>query len=298
MELTSLRYFVTVAEELHFRKAARKLHMTQGPLSTAIKKLEEELDTPLFERSSRWVKLTPAGEYFLEEAQGILLRAFQAKQNLARFVSEEGKRLAIGYNEPVLNTILPSLLSFCNREMPQIELELHELEASEQIRSLQNNTLDVGFIRPYGFDLGTLCSSLVHREKYCFVLPEGHTLAVHKQITLEMLSKQDIILFARDVNPPLFDLLCAKLTPSNGAAPRFKQSARTKRSMLAMVRAGFGAALLPESTLHNDSGTDLVIAEAAFDLPSIDIMAVWNPEKSSPALQKILQYSCRKGENP
>lgn len=291
MELTALRYFVTVAKELHFRNAAKKLNMTQGPLSSAIRKLEEELETVLFERSSRWVKLTAGGEFFLHEAEDILQRAALAKENLSKFMKASSPHLVIGYNESALNTVLPRLLSFWNEKMAHIELELRELETSEQIKALQAGTLDMGFMRPYGFELGDLCSKRVHRERYCLVFRCDHALASCEKITLEMLSRQDIVLFARDVNPELFDLLCAKMTPPGGQRPNFRQSARTKSSMLAMVRAGFGAALLPESSLHTDL-TGLVAAQTAFDLPYIDIMAVWNRAKVPPMLQEILKNSC------
>lgn len=287
MELITLRYFVTVAEELHFRRAAEKLNMTQGPLSTAIKKLEDELEISLFERSSRMVKLTEAGEFFLHEAKAVLQRAELAEKNLQMRFSNSHVRWAIGYNEPALNTVLPSLLSFCNQNLPDIELELRELESSEQIKALQEGTLDMGFMRPYGFELGDLKSQTVHREKYMLVMPSNHPLASAKIITAKMLAKQDIVLFARDVNPALFDLLTEKMTYSQAEPPNFKQSARTKSSMLAMVRAGFGAALLPESSIKKEM-SDLALAEPAFELPSIDITAVWNPANSSPVLQKIM----------
>lgn len=273
MELITLRYFVMVAGELHFRRAAEKLHMTQAPLSVAIRKLEDELELELFERSSRSVKLTAAGEIFLVEAKSILKRVESAKKKMRLIASGTKKHLAIGYNEPALNTVLPEILAHYHKTFPDMELELRELETAEQIQALHDGSLDVGYMRPYGFDLGGLKYKLVHREEYKLVMLKNHELAKNKKITLPMLSNQDIILFARDVNPKLFDLLCAKMTPANLPEPRFQQNARTKSSMLAMVRAGFGIALLPESSLKENI-QDLAIRTPAFELPSIEIMAV------------------------
>ena len=287
MELTLLRYFVTVAQELHFRRAAQKLNMTQGPLSSAIKKLEDELEVALFERSSRVVKLTAAGEFFLNEAQAVLQRAELAERNLKMKFSQQPARWAIGYNEPALNTVLPGLLRYCNQQLPDISLELRELETAEQITALNDGSLDMGLMRPYGFDLGNLQSQLVHQEQYLLAMAPDHPLAKQKVITAEMLKNQDVILFARDVNSKLFDLLCSKLTAPDGSQPNIKQSARTKRAMLTMVYAGFGAALLPESTLQGN-WNDLKTAEVDLDLPKIDIMAVWNPANTSSILPKIL----------
>ena len=282
MELATLRYFTVVARELHFRRAAEKLNMTQGPLSVAIRKLEDELETELFERSSRSVKLTEAGEFFLAEAEAVLNRAEQARKNLQQKLSGKSRNLVIGYNEPALNTVLPGVLSYYHNNLPDIELELRELESAEQIEELKNGSLDIGYMRPFGFELDGLEYRLLHREHYKLVMRKDHALAAEKSITLAMLSRQDVILFARDVNPKLFDILKNRMTAWNLPEPCFKQNARTKSSMLAMVRAGFGIALLPESSLKEEM-PDIVVSNAAFELPEIEIMAVWNPAGKTPA---------------
>ena len=289
MELISLRYFVMVAKELHFRRAAEKLHMTQGPLSVAIRKLEDELEVELFERSSRSVKLTAAGEYFLIEAEAVLKRAELAKKNFQQMVSQSNRHLVIGYNESALNTVLPEVLTHYHNELNDIDLELCELETAEQLKALKNGTLDIGYMRPFGFDLGELESQLMHREHYKLVMLPDHPLADKEEITLEMLSNQDIILFTRDVNPELFDILKAGMTVVDLPAPRFQQNARTKSSMLAMVRANFGIALLPESSLKENI-RDFVIKTPAFQLPVIDIMAVWHPDRLSEEIKKCCIY--------
>ena len=286
MELTTLRYFVTVAHELHFRRAAAKLYMTQGPLSAAIKKLEEELGTLLFERSSRSVRLTPEGEFFLSEAEAVLKRSQLALERLRKKVADGKENLAVGYNEPALYTFLPGLLADCRRSFPGIRLELREMETLEQINALHEDELDIGFMRPFGFDLKGLCSKLVYREHYRLAMPRDYPLVRKKVITLEDIAEHEIILFAREVNPQLFDLLTRNLSIPGCSSPRFRQDARNKNSVLAMVEAGFGAALLPESCLK-DRNSGIVFRPLAAELPSVDIMAVWKDERAVRFLEHI-----------
>ena len=289
MELTSLHYFVTVAKELHFRRAAAKLNMTQSPLSTAIRKLEDELNTKLFERTSRSVKLTAAGAFFLPEAEAVLKRAEVAKSRMQKMLSGEDQRLSVGYNEPALNTFLPQVLARCRKYLPELQLELRELETAEQMKFLEEGTLDIGFMRPAGFDLAGFASKLIHRESYHLVMQFSNKLAALPEITADTLSGQNLILFAREVNPAAFDQLTAALSPKNLPPPVFRQDARNKHSMLAMVKAGFGAALMPASCCKE--GVDhLAVKNLAITLPTVDIMAVWRKEKNSGStLKKFIQ---------
>lgn len=289
MELTTLRYFVTVARELHFHRAAAKLNMTQAPLSSAIRKLENELETQLFERTSRSVKLTAAGQFFLIEAESVLQHAELVRKRLANMVSGQSGLLAIGYNEPALNTFLPQVLAGCRFRQPKLQLELRELETAEQIRFLREGILDIGFMRPFGFDLTGLVSYLIFRENYQLVMQITHPLAKEDIITVSQLAGRSIILFAREVNPAIFDLITAALTTDNGPSPQFRQDARNKSSMLALVKAGFGVALLPESSLKGNL-PGLLVKRMDIKLPPVDIFAVWNPERMHPALQKFIAF--------
>ena len=238
-------------------------------------------------RSSRSVKLTAAGELFLKEAEAVLDRAALARRRLNDLVSGQENRLSIGYNELSLNTFLPSLLAKCRTRQNKLQLSLFELEAAEQIRGLREENLDIGFMRPFGFDLTGLQTKLVIREKYKLVMPETHPLTRESRITAELLSGHGIILFARDVNPAIFDRLTASLSTAYAPPPEFRQDARNKSSMLAMVKAGFGAALLPESICRG-LGPELTVRELDIPLPSVDILAVWNPSHQTRVLQHFL----------
>ena len=289
MELTTLKYFVTVAKELHFRRAAARLNITQAPLSAAIKKLEDELEVKLFERTSRTVKLTPAGTLFLTEAEAILQRTAAALNRMAELRSGSAGQLAIAYNETAFNTFLPQLLVMLRTRFNQIQFELREQETAEQLKNLRGGTIDIGFMRPYGFDLSGLEYRRIWQESYSLVMPQDHPLAARKTITASDLAGESIILFARDVNPMIYDRITVLLSTENLPAPHFRQDARNKSSMLALAAAGFGAALLPESSTR-ELHSGLCRRQLEIPLPQVEIMAVWDPKRITGVLQKVLDH--------
>lgn len=287
MELTTLKYFVTVAKELHFRRAAARLNITQAPLSAAIKKLEEELELQLFERSSRSVKLTAAGKLFLSEAEAILKRTDTALARMADLRDGSSGQLAIGYNETAFNTFLPRLLATLRTGSGSIQFELREQETAEQLKNLRDGSIDIGFMRPYGFDLAGLDSCLIWQENYTLVMPETHPLAKLEIITASDLAGESVILFARDVNPMIYDKIAVMLSSTALPRPHFRQDARNKSSMLALAAAGFGAALLPESSAK-ELHSKLCSRPLDIPLPPVEIMAVWDPERITGILHKVL----------
>ena len=288
MELTTLRYFVTLAGELHFRRAAGKLHITQAPLSTAIRKLEEELGTALFIRTSRSVQLSEAGKIFLPECKTILARSEIAVKKVKDFLNGD-KILHIGYNEPAINTFLPEVLAKIRVEEPDLQLELRELETGQQQMLLENGVLDIGFMRPLGMNSTVLTARQVFQEDYLLAMRKDHMLASLKSVKKEDLAGQQIILFAREVNPAVYDHLVAALSSDQPVLPYFRQDARNKSSMLAMVHAGFGAAVIPASCMH--SAPDEVISRPLdIPLPPVNIMAVWEENNHSAALKRFLKH--------
>lgn len=289
MELTPLRYFVTVARELHFRRAAAKLNLTQAPLSAAVKKLEDELGCKLFKRTSRVVELTEAGKMFLTEAEGILNRAEQAQKRLSEFLTGKAEQLSIGYNEPAIHSFLPRILSLVRMQEPALRLQLRELETAEQYDLLKKGTIDIGFLRPFNTKIDGLTTRLIFREKYVLVVLKDHELSRKKHLTIRDLAGKDIILFARDVNPEIYDQLIIALTVEGMKPPRFRQDARNKSSMLAMVQAGFGSALVPESCCKGAT-ENVIIREIESELPSVEIAAVWAQENTSEALRRFIRF--------
>lgn len=289
MELTSIRYFVALAHELHFRKAAEKLHITQAPLSSAIKKLEDELGTPLFTRTSRSVQLSEAGKIFLPECEHILARTQTAISKINDFISGNSCKLRIGYNEPAINTFLPQVLAGIRKSEPELQLELQELETGQQQKLLENGTLDIGFMRPFGREPAGLSTRLVFQENYLLAMRKDHLLASLGSVKKEDLAGQQIILFAREVNPAVYDHLVAILSSDLPEPPYFRQDARNKSSMLAMVHAGFGAAVIPASCMHG-APDEVISRPLDIPLPPVNIMAVWEKNNHSAALKRFLKH--------
>lgn len=292
MELTHLKYFVAVAHELHFRKAAKRLNVSQAPLSQQIARLEDELGVKLFERTSRVVKLTDAGRLFLAEAETILKRAAHAVERMEQFASGGSGRLSIGYNEPALNTFLPEALFRFKKTYPSLEFQLHEMETEAQLNALRAGEIDVGILRPFGYDLSEFESHFIFSENYVLAMNPSHPLAKKKNFTLKMLDGQDLLLFARDVNPLLFDRIM-DILHANGAFPEVRPYARNKASMLALAKAGFGAALVPESCVKN-AGSEVVFQPLPAIFPSVEIYAVRQRSSSHPAAENFIRSISRK----
>ena len=288
MELTSLRYFVTVAHTLHFRRAAAILNMTQAPLSAAIRKLEDELGAELFKRTSRSVELTAAGRFFLTEAEAVLNRSEQAQKRLQNFLNKEHEQITIGYNEPAIHSFLPEMLAELRQSQPALQLQLLELETAEQWELLNRGKLDIGFMRPLDLDIGNFASLPVRREQYLLAMPPEHPLAKLERISGRDLEDQQIILFDRDVNPQAYDHLSAILTAECKTPPHIRQNCRNKNAMLALVQAGFGIALMPESCCRG-LASGIMTRPADIPLPPVDITAVWDPANTSETIKKLLE---------
>ena len=209
MELRHLRYFIAVAEELHFGRAAARLHMAQPPLSQQIRALEDELGARLLERSSRSVRLTPAGAAYLAEARGVLSRV-EAAGRVARRIhlGEEGE-ITVGYMNPVMDAVLCRALAELRLARPGVVPLLRELPTPAQLDELRAGRLDVAFVRLMrgeagshgddrrGQDLRGLEIRLVAREPYVLALPEGHPLAALDVVPLREVAAQPLILFPR-----------------------------------------------------------------------------------------------------
>ena len=266
------------------------IRMTLDPdsIDDAIRKLEEELEVRLFNRTSRSVELTEAGKFFLAEAEAVLNRSGQAQKRLQSFLEEQSEKVVIGYNEPAIHSFLPGVLAKVRRAKPGVQLQLRELETAEQWEMLKKGELDIGFMRPFEMDISGFASQLVLREKYVLAMLEDHPLAGEKVIEGRELAGKEIILFAREVNPSAFDHLTGILCAECDEPPHFRQDARNKSSMLAMVQAGFGAALLPESC-SNVAPDEIIFRPVNTALPPVDIMAVWNPGNAGTTLKDFLR---------
>jgi len=283
MELRHLRYFVTLAEELHFGRAAQRLHIQQPPLSRQIQLLEAELGFPLFERSRRRVELTPAGNALLGRVRQVF-EALDAAVHDARSASEgESGRLIVGYPSSLAYSGLTELLRAFRTRYPGVELSLRELSPGEQIDALKAGGLDVGFVRS-SLDDPALGAELVRRESLMVVLPDDHPLAAQRSISLSALKHEPFVLFPRARGPAFFDQLMG-LCHAAGFTPRIVQEA-PQLDIISMVAAGFGVSIMP-SSMRNFRRPGLSF-RAIVGAPQVELSIVWRHQNLSPALHKFL----------
>ncbi len=297
MELTHLKNFVAVAEELHFGRAARRLHISQPPLSQQIMKLEDELGVKLFKRSSRVVELTGAGKVFLEEARSILNRTQMMSERMARLAAGRGGVLAVGFNEPVLNTILPQAVNSFRRRYPEVELKLFEMETAAQLVMLQNQEIDLALLRAFGDNHAGVATRLLYREAYLLALPAEHPLLEREIVPVAKLQNQELVMFSRRSNPAVYDDVLEALR-SAGVDPLIRQEAGSKATMLSLIRAGLGIGIVPESS-RLTAPPGIEFRPLGPGLPMVEIMAAWSEGNSSAPLRNFLELcachevSCR-----
>ncbi len=283
MELRHLRYFVTVAEELHFGRAAQRLHMAQPPLSRQIQLLEGELGFSLFERSRRRVELTPAGSALLSGVRHVF-DTLDAAIHDARNASEgESGRLVVGYPSSLTYSGLTELLRAFRTRFPAVTIALRELPPGEQIDALKTGNLDVGFVRS-SLDDPSLVSERVRSEALMVVLPDDHALCARRVIPLTALAQEPFVMFPRARGPAYFDQLMG-LCRAAGFTPRIVQEA-PQLDIISMVAAGFGISIMP-SSMRNFRRPGLAFRPIA-GAPQVELLIVWRQQNLSPALHKFL----------
>lgn len=243
IEFRHLRYFLAVAETLHFSKAAAQLRMAQPPLSQQIRSLERILGYPLFQRTTRGVRLTRVGEYFRERARNTLTKMQDDVEMARRLGSGQEGVLTVGFSGSVMLTALPKAIERYRRVYPKVELRLRELVTAEQIPSLLDGTLDLGFLRD-GEPRDGLSIETILRERFIAVLPARHRLARRATIRPRDLSKEPFVLFARRMGPLAFDrtISCCE---AEGFRPNVVPEAPQWPTVVRLVAAGSGISLAP-----------------------------------------------------
>lgn len=243
IELRHLRYFLAVAETLHFSKAAQHLGIAQPPLSQQIKRLEQLLGHRLFDRTTRGVKLTLAGQLLAERARSTMEKVQDDLTQVRRLGRGEEGTLTVGYSGSVMFTELPAAIESYRRRYPKVELRLREFSTALQIAALLNGTLDLGFLRD-GDPTGGIEVNTLLEEPYVAVLPHAHPLARKRSLRVRDLRKEPFILFARRMGPLAFDRTIA-CCEKNGFRPNIVQDAPQWPTLVRLVAAGLGVSLAP-----------------------------------------------------
>jgi DNA-binding transcriptional LysR family regulator len=249
MELRHLRYFVAVAEECHFGRAAERLHIAQPPLSQQIKQLETELGVELLTRTTRRVELTPAGHRYLERAKAVLASVESAGTEANRIASGDLGRVAIGFTGSATYELLPSLARVLRRDFPGMELDLKgEMLTPDQVSALLEETLDIGFLRPPVREPG-LDVHVLRREPLIAVLPASHPLAERATVRLADLSDEPFICYPSRHRSVVYDAVFDACQQA-GFVPSAVQEVGETATMISFVAAGLGVALVPASVRH------------------------------------------------
>lgn len=269
MDLRHLRYFVAVADEQNFTRAAEKLHISQPPLSRQIQDLEEELGLPLFERGSRPLKLTEGGRFFYGHATRLLEQAAQAIRTTKR-IAQMQRRLVIGFVPSTIYGALPRLVRLFRAAQPQTELALVEMSSVEQIEALKNGRIDVGFGR-VRLDDPSVKREILREESLVAAIPMEHELAKERgTLSLTEIAKHDHLVYPRNPRPSYADQVLT-LFRDMGLEPRAVHEVQELQTALGLVASGMGLCLVPASAnrMRPDEVVYRPVAEAKAVSPII-----------------------------
>ena len=286
MELRHLRYFVAVAEERHFGRAAARLHIAQPPLSQQIRRFEAELGEPLLYRTTRSVELAPAGEVLLERAREILAAVDSAIDDARRAARGEYGRLAIGFTGSSTYAMLPALAVAMREELPGVALDLQgELLTPAQVARLLDGRLDLGLLRPPVHERD-LCTEVLHSEPLVAVLPESHPLAKADAIALERLEGERFVTYPSHFRSVVHDAVedaCA----AHGFEPVAAHEVAETATLVSFVAAGLGVSLVPAS-VANMTVQGAIYRPLADDATRVELAAAWRRDDDRPVLARAL----------
>jgi len=287
MDLRHLNYFLVLAEELHFGRAAERLHISQPPLTRMIKQIESDLGVLLFERTKRSVILTTAGVELLQDAKQMVLQMETVKKRLTIHGKGETGTLKIGYVGAVLHSRLPMLLSAFAKNFPHISLQFEEQPNHSLLHGLNNGTFDAAFVRTW-LHPQTLQEKLIFEEPLVAVLPSKHPLAAKNKIAAKQLKNETFIVFTRECGPTLFDSFLA-ICSNAGFTPHIVHHASQLNSVLRLVESGFGISLLPEN-IELGYNLKLKFIPLENSRETVPLIMITRNENSNPALTHLQRH--------
>lgn len=286
-ELSHLRCFVAVAEELHFGRAAARLNMTQPPVSRQIMILERELDAQLLERSSRVVRLTPVGRIFLPEARRIVRLSESAVNWTRRVWRGEAGTLRIGFTAASGYSRVPDLVSAIRLEMPDVDVVLREMVTAQQMDGLVNDVLDIGLIRPLT-DSSRFETRHFPPEPLLAALPCLDPLCGKDVLALSDLHRRTFVTYSPDASQYFHDLSVA-LFYRGRIQPEIVQQVGQIHTLIALVAAGFGLGLVPESASRLKLEGVMFRPIETDPVRPVELVMAWNPTSENPALHAFLE---------
>lgn len=285
MELRHLRYFVAVAETCHFGQAAERLQMAQPPLSQQIRQLEAELEVELLARTTRSVKLTPAGEVFLEDARRILRSVDDAASRARDFADGKAGTIRVGLTGTASYTQVPRLARLVKDQLPGVVLDISTEMLTPAIElALMSGELDIGVLRPPVRD-ASLTLRPIAREQFVVALPAGHRLAAEDSVTIGELRAEDFIMYPAGSRSVVNDAVIRACRAADFHPHVAQESAKTS-TLLSLVAAGLGVAVLPESV--RGIALDGVLYRTLVGADVVDLALAWRHNDCSALVGSFL----------
>lgn len=285
MELRHLRNFITLAEELHFGHAARRLHITQPPLSASIRQLEEDLGARLFERDSRSVRLTAVGAAFLPEAIRAVAQALATQEAGRALAAGKVGNLHIAFTSSMLYRGVPEILRNFSTRHPDVDVRLTDLTVREQSDAIARERIHAGFSSGQKVAPGLAGKPLADDSFVCCV-HESHWAAGKRKVRLSALAGEDFIIFSRDITPAGYDRIVSMCVRA-GFYPREKAHARQWITSALLVSKGFGIAIVPAS-LRRAAIANVKFVALEDAQTHTSGYFIWNPGALSPALENLI----------
>ncbi|HEY4370948.1 MAG TPA: LysR family transcriptional regulator [Burkholderiales bacterium] len=300
--LKRLNAFVTLAEELHFGRAAARLNLTQPPLTLAIKELELEMGAQLFERTKRSVRLSPAGAALLPEARALLAQAARLPGIAQSAAAGGAGELRLAFISIVDYSFLPDLLREYTRRFPAVRVQLREATTDVQLADLMQGRVDVGVVLgpvadelPRAADAGQLVYRRLTSENLAIALPESHPRAAgNGPLSLAGLAREPLICIPRQVAPRLYDAILGACAAA-GFSPRIAQEAIQMQTIISLVAAGIGMALVPESVmgLRRPGVRYRKLRAAGGQKHALEIGLAWRADHLPPVLQRFIELAAQ-----
>lgn len=285
IELRHLTYFRTVAETLHFGRAAKLLHISQPPLTRQIAALERELGVQLFDRSTRNVQLTEAGQGFYVDTTEIFNALARARRNAVSTGAGRSGALLVGFMMSSAYNILPSVTRHYSAAYPEVDMRLTEYIPNLLAVDVKDGKADVGIMyRPE--DCTGLDSRTIYSEALVAVLPRDHRLAGRKSIGAKDLADESFISIPRAIAPVVYDLIVATCIAS-GFRPRIKMETNLQQTIVNLVGEGLGVAMVPSSmqAMHLDRTVFIPMRDA----PVVQVAVIWNKDNRNPCVRTFVE---------
>ncbi len=296
LTFVQLRCFLAVVDDMNYRRAAKRLNMTQPPLTRQIQALEHAVGTPLFDRSGRAIKLTPAGRAFARSAGRLTAQADEAIRDAKRIAGGDSGSLIIAFTAASSYVFLPRFVSMLRTAMPEVSLTLREMTSPQQLVALREEQIDIGLSRPPITQPG-VGSMRVYREKLCAVVPTLHRLAAMETINIQDFAGENLITYP-PVEGAYFHDLITGLLHAMGVVVGNTQHVTQTHSILALVGAGLGVGLVPQSAQRVTPSDVALRPLMGADDVTADLMLAWRTNSDNPVCAVAVGHVTRSLEDP